>query len=150
LKSSIDDSAFDIFDGHRRVGDSKNACAFAGSRTNPSGELREVVGFVQPIKSFLPSSGIDQVVPFGNEVLDRASTCRLAKGDSAIHATGTLCLQVFVARLGVDLLIVLGADDRQTPSDLLAFKLFESCWLSHSDDALYEMELLDEVISSWS
>ena len=73
LKPSVDDGAFDVLDGYRWIGDSQNASSFAGGGANTSGELGEVVGFMQPIESFAPASGVDQVVPLRDEVLNWAT-----------------------------------------------------------------------------
>jgi hypothetical protein len=44
----IDDGVFDILDRNCRAGDTQNAGAFTGRRTDAAGKFRKVVGFVQP------------------------------------------------------------------------------------------------------
>ena len=61
---------------------------------------------METIEGFFPASGVDQIVPFGDEVLDRATAGRLAEGHSAVHATSALGAQVFFGRIGVDLLVI--------------------------------------------
>ena len=61
---------------------------FARRRTDASGELREVVGGVQTADRFLPAAAIDQIVPVGNDVGERAAG--VAERHAAIHAARAL------------------------------------------------------------
>ena len=60
------------------VVDAEHARAFARRRADAAGELREVVGLVQAIERFLPQAAINEIVPFRDEVVDRAAArpCR--------------------------------------------------------------------------
>src|SRR5690606_26112037 len=97
LERMVDDRLLDALDGHRFGDQSQHAGSLAGSRTDTPGEFLEIVGFMQPVKSLFPLAAIDQIVPFRDEVVDRAphrftpDLCSaLAERYSAIHAAGTL------------------------------------------------------------
>jgi hypothetical protein len=94
------DGILNVFDGHGRTGDAQHAGSLAGGRANPTGEFREVVGFMEAIQGFLPQPPIDQVVPLGDQVVDGATAghaadghARVAEGGAAVHAAGSLGLQ---------------------------------------------------------
>ena len=97
---------------------------------------------MEPIEGFFPAACVDQVVPFGDEVLDRATAGRLAERHTAVHASCALGAQVFFGRIGVDLLVIFEPDDRQSPGYLLAVEFFESSWLSHRSKLLLVNELI--------
>ena len=86
---------------------------------------------METIEGFFPASGVDQIVPFGDEILDRATAGRLAERHSTVHASSALGAQVFFGRIGVDFLVIIEPDDWQSPGYLLAVEFFESSWLSH-------------------
>src|SRR5205823_5521057 len=93
LKALVDDGAFNVLDGHRRFVDAQNARAFARCGTDPAGEFREVIRLVQPLERFAPQSAINEIVPFGNEVIDRTARghardqrAGVTKGNAAVHA----------------------------------------------------------------
>src|SRR2546430_17710283 len=69
----IDDGTFQVLDRDGRRIDAEDAGAFARCGTNAARELREIVGFMETIERFLPKTAIDQVVPFRNEVVNRAA-----------------------------------------------------------------------------
>ena len=90
---AIGDRAFDRFDGDRVLVDVERAGGFARRRTDPAGDFRKVVGRMQVARRLLPVAGIDQVVPIGDLVVDRAArragqqrAGALAIGHAAIHA----------------------------------------------------------------
>ena len=62
-RSMIDD--LDRLDRHRVVVDAEHARALARRRTQPAGELREVVRRVQPLDRRLPAIAVDEIVPVG-------------------------------------------------------------------------------------
>ena len=78
FQAVVDDRALDVLDRDRRLVDAEHARAFARRGTDAAGELGKVVGLVQPLERFLPQAAIDQIVPFGNQVVDRAAAtpCR--------------------------------------------------------------------------
>src|SRR6185437_5809106 len=71
-ESAIDDGAFDRLDGDRRVLEVERARSLAGRRADASGEFREVVGRKQIARGLPPIAAIDEIVPVGDLVVDRA------------------------------------------------------------------------------
>ena len=95
---ALDDAALDEFDGDRRLIDAEHAGSFAGRGTDAAGELGEVVGRVQAANRALPAAVVDEVVPVGDEIVDRATG--VAEGNAAVHAAGALlALFLFGKRL---------------------------------------------------
>ena len=80
----VDDGDLDVLDGHRVAVDADHAGGLARRRTEPSGELREVVGRVQPLQRLVPVPAPDQVVPLRDQVAQRASG--VTERDAAVHA----------------------------------------------------------------
>ena len=114
-----------------RLVDAEHAGPFARRGAGAAGELGEVVRLVQPIERVLPAALIDEVVPLGNQIVDRAAGRALAERHTAIHAAGTLRAQLRVDRLGEDLEKILRAHERIAVRHRLPFKLFKSCWFTH-------------------
>ena len=73
LPALVGDGAFDVFNGDGRRGDAEHTRAFAGRGADAAGEIGEIIGFVQPLQGLAPQAAIDQIVPFRNEVVDRAA-----------------------------------------------------------------------------
>ena len=111
-ESPVDDRVFDVLDGYRGVGDSQNACAFTRGRTGASGKLGKIIGLVEAFQGILPTAPVDEVVPFGNQVVDRATVTRLAEGDTSIHTARTLALQMIDICRGEDLSEILHPNQR--------------------------------------
>src|SRR6185437_15410624 len=84
LESAIGDGAFDRFDSDRHVVDVERARGFARRGANAARHLGEVVGRVQVLRRLLPVGVIDEVVPVGDLVVDRAPGVTI--GDSTVHA----------------------------------------------------------------
>ena len=78
----------DRLDPHRFVVDVERARFLAGRGTDAPGELGEIVGRMQHLQRLLPIATIDQVVPVGDDVVDRAGI--VAEGNAAIHAARSL------------------------------------------------------------
>ena len=78
----------DALDGDRVARDPKDAGRFARSGTEPTGELREIVGGEQLIGGLLPLGLVDVVIEDRDPVAER--TALHAKGDPAVHATSAL------------------------------------------------------------
>ena len=94
-----------------------------GCRAQPTGELGEVVGRVQPLDRGVPVVAPDQVVPLRDDVAQRAAL--VAERDAAVHAAAGLGLDDRQQRpprtAGVDLVPVVGALlDRTSLGDLAA------------------------------
>ena len=63
-----------------------------GRGAERAGELREVVGGVQAVDGLAPLVAVDEVVPVGDEVAERAAL--VAEGDAAVHAARALLAQL--------------------------------------------------------
>ena len=100
-EAALDDALFDLLDRHRRLVDAQHAGGFARRGTNPAGELREIVGRVQRAHRFFPAALVHQVVPVGNEVVQRAA--RVAERHAAIHAARALRPQLLLGRSRINL-----------------------------------------------
>ena len=71
--------------------DAEHARRLARRRAQPAGELREVVRRVQPVDRVPPVVAVDEVVPVGDQVAERAAV--VAERDAAVHAAPGLRLQ---------------------------------------------------------
>ena len=131
LEGAIDDRVFDILDRHRRIVDAEHARAFARRGAHATGELREIIRLVQSINRLAPTVLVNEMVPLGDEIIDRATGAGLAKRHTAIHTTRALRLQMFLAGIGVDLIVVVDALQRIAIRHRLALELHKSCWLTH-------------------
>src|SRR5262249_9575524 len=103
LKTFVDDGAFDGLDGDRGIVDAQDTRALTRSGADAAGELREVVGLVQPVKGFLPQAAVNKVVPLRNQVVDGAAAghafdqgASVTEGNAAVHAAGALRLERFL------------------------------------------------------
>ena len=84
----VDDRHLDLLDRHRVGVDAEHARRLARRRAQPPGELGEVVGGVQALDGGLPLVPVDEVVPVGDEVAERAAV--VAERDAAVHAPAGL------------------------------------------------------------
>ena len=92
LERAVNNRVLDILDGHRRIGDAEHARAFARRGAYAAGELREIVSLVQAINRLAPAVFVDEMIPLGDEIIDRATGARLAERHPAIHAARALRL----------------------------------------------------------
>ena len=113
LPAMINDFALDVLDRDRRIVDSQHARAFARRGTDAPGELGEIIRLVQAFERFLPKAAINQIVPFGNQIMDRAAAghaadelAGVAERNAAIHAARALFLQVGLRHVHVKFLPV--------------------------------------------
>ena len=113
LEALVDDRALDALDRHRRLVDAEHARPFARRRADAAGELGEVVGLVQPVERLAPEAAIDEVVPLGDQVVDRAARrpcrdqrARVAERNAAVHAARALLLQRRLGQVLVELVPV--------------------------------------------
>ena len=88
LPRLVDDRDLDVLDRDRVLVDAEHAGGLARRRAQPTGELREVVGRVQPLDRALPVVAPDQVVPLRDDVPERAAL--VAERDAAVHAAAGL------------------------------------------------------------
>ena len=98
----VDDRDFDVLDRDRRRVDAEHARAFARRGADAAGELGKIVRLVQALERLLPEAAIDEVVPLGDEVVDRAAAghaaderAGVAERDAAIHAARALLRSFF-------------------------------------------------------
>ena len=71
-----------LANGDLRLMDAAGAGAFTGRGTYPAGEFREAVGHQQTLRRRFPLAAVEQVVPFGNQVVKRT-----AGGQASDHQT---------------------------------------------------------------
>ena len=134
----VDDGALVVLDGDGRLDDAEHAGAFAGSGADAAGELREVVGLVQALERLLPAAAEDQVVPLGNQVVDRAAAghagndvAGVAERRAAVHAARALGGAFLVVAVDLEFLPVLDAFERGDFGIGLASDFHESGWFAH-------------------
>ena len=130
IEGVVDDLDLDLLDGHRIGVDAEHTGGLTRGRAQPPGELREVVGGVQPVDRILPTVPVDQVVPLRDEVAQR--TAVVAERDSAIHTPRCLLLQGSVIEVLIDLVPVAQTQrHRPTLRCLPAGDLHEAAGISH-------------------
>ena len=100
-ETALDNVFFDLLDRDRRLIDAEHACRFAGCGADAAGELGEIIGRVQLPNRFFPASAIDQIVPVGNEIIDRAAG--VAERYAAIHAACALACKLFFGEIQINL-----------------------------------------------
>ena len=81
---AVDDLDLDLLDRDRVLVDAEHARRLARRRAQATGELGEVVGGVEPLDRVAPVVAVDEVVPVGDEVAERAAV--VAERDAAVHA----------------------------------------------------------------
>ena len=104
VERPIDDGLFDLLDRDRVIVDGEHACRLAWRGAQTAGELREVVGGVEPLHGSFPVIAGDEVVPLGDEVAERTSV--VAEGDAAVHAPRSLVAQHLHRQRQVHLAVV--------------------------------------------
>ena len=131
---AVDDRVLDLFDRHRvALADLEHARRLARRRAQPAGELGEVVGGVQLRDRVAEAVAVDEVVPVGDEVPERAAV--VAEGDPAVHAAGALVAQLCHGPLHLELAIVASALGGVPVRDSLAVDLEEAAELAHQAPA---------------
>ncbi len=123
VEGLVDDLDLDLLDRDRILVDAEHARPLTRRRAQPPGELREVVGGVQPLDRVAPPVGAHQVVPLGNQVPQRAAV--VAERDTAVHASAGLLAQGVVGEVLVDLFPVAQAQRDRPPLRGLAVCVLE-------------------------
>ena len=127
----VDDLDLDLLDRDRVLVDAEHARRLARRRAEPAGELGEVVGGVQPLDRVAPVVAVDEVVPVGDQVAERAAV--VAERDAAVHAAPGLRAASVVRRERlVDLLPVAQPHRHRPPRRRLALLLEEPGRLTHA------------------
>ena len=125
VEGLVDDLDLDLLDRHRVLVDAEHARRLARRRAQPAGELREVVGGVQPFDRVAPTVPAHQVVPFRDQVAQRTTV--VAERDTAVHAARRLLAQGLVVEVLVDLVPV-----AQPQRDRPALRQFPMCVLQEA------------------
>ncbi len=133
LEAALDDVLLDFLDSHRRLVDAEHAGGFAGRGANAAGEFREIVGGVQLADRLAPQPAIDEVVPVGDEIVERASG--VAEGHAAIHAARALHGELVLGKVAVNLEPVVDALDDRAARGQLAGVFHETGGLTHAAPA---------------
>src|SRR6266545_4635697 len=129
VEGVLDDADLDLLDGDGVIVDAEHAGALAGRGAEAARELREVVGGMETVDRLAPAVAVDEVVPVGDEVAQRAAL--MAEGDAAVHAARALLLQLLRLEGQVDLLPVVDPLRHGTPLWRLALDLEEAGDLAH-------------------
>ncbi len=127
----VDDLDLDLLDRHRVLVDAEHARRLTRRGTQAARELREVVRRVQPFDRVLPVVAVDEVVPVGDEVAQRATV--VAERDAAIHAAPRLMVQLVAVERLVHLAPVAQAHRHRAPCRPGPRPLQEPGWLAHYD-----------------
>ena len=127
----VDDAHLDLLDGHRGLVDAEHTGPLTRCRTEPAGELREVVRGVESIAGLAPVITVDQVVPVGYEVPQGAAL--VAERYAAVHAPAGLMPEGLFRKRLVDLPPVAQTDRYRTPVRQLPVVLQESPCITHVD-----------------
>ena len=125
----VDDCVFDGFDADRIGVYAQGAGFLAGRRTDPSGELRKIVGGVQGFYRSHPVFPIHEVVEIGYHIVDR--TAAHAKRDSTVHAPRSLHFGIAIGQMGDKFAIVLFARFRFVCNLLLSLIFEETGDFAH-------------------
>ncbi len=93
----VDDGVLNGFDTNSIVVDVEGTGGFARGGTNSTCELRKVVGRMQNIQGAAPVLAVDQIIPIGNDVVNRAAV--ITKRNAAVHAARRLFAGLLVAQM---------------------------------------------------
>src|SRR5215831_10142264 len=133
-ESALDDVLLVLFDRHRRLRDAQHARRLTRCRADAAGELGKIVSRMKLANCIFPTSTIDQIVPVGDEVVDR--TPCLAERYAAIHAARALFAQLLFGKVLIDLEPVVHALEHWTARSRLAVIVHEAGCLTHVAPAL--------------
>ena len=129
LERALDDRQLDVLDRHRVVVDAEDARSFARRRAQPAGEVREVVGRVQPVDRRPPALAVDEIVPFRDLVAERAPL--VAERNPAVHAARALVADFLLGCRQVDLVPIRQADMNRARVGLGPLDLDEAGDVTH-------------------
>ena len=102
---TVDDRLLDLLDRDGvALADLEHAGGFAGRRAEAARELGEVVRRVELLDRRRPALAVDEVVPVGDEVPERAAV--VTEGDAAFHAARALRAQLVVGERREELAVV--------------------------------------------
>ena len=104
-EGALGDRILDRLDGDRDVLDVEGAGRLAWRRADAAGDLGEVVRRMEVARREVPLALVDEIVPVGDLVVDRAAVVTI--GDAAVHAARGLRLDVLFRQRLDELAIVL-------------------------------------------
>ena len=119
----VDDLDLDLLDRDRILIDAQHARALTRRRTQPTGELGEIVGRVQPLDGVVPTAGAHLVVPLRDQVAQRTTV--VTERDTAIHTAGGLLGERVVGEVLVDLFPVTQPQIHGPPLRRLPMRVLE-------------------------
>src|SRR5574337_1095097 len=106
-EGAVGDRAFDRLDRDRRLLEVERAGGLARGGADAAGDLREIVGRVEVARGLPPVAAIDEIVPVGDLVVDRAAGVTI--GDAAVHAARRLPARRLFAQRNDELAVVADA-----------------------------------------
>src|SRR5262249_11094415 len=130
----VDDRALDRLDGDRVVLEVESARRLARRRADAAGEFREIIGRVQVARGLLPVAGVDEVVPVGDLVVDRAAGVTIR--DAALHAARRLVARLLRRQRDDELAPVFDALLDRRVVAVVALELQKTRNLAHPQRAL--------------
>ena len=130
IPGAIDDRELDLFDRDGVVlADLQHARRLARRGAQTAGQLGEVVRRVQMRDRILPAVAVDEVVPVGDQVAERAAV--VAEGHAAVHAARALLAQLLGRAGDEELAIVVRALVGVPVGNPVALDLQEPAELAH-------------------
>ncbi|OPZ99517.1 MAG: hypothetical protein BWY71_00964 [Planctomycetes bacterium ADurb.Bin412] len=130
LPAVFDDLQLQLADGDGIFADVQGAGRLAGRRTNPAGNLGEIIGGMEQIEGLLPFAAIDQVVPVG-DAIGQGTAEGMAGRHAAVHAAGGLVLQVLQRNGQFDFPVILYPFVKGPLGRFAAGEFHESGGLTH-------------------
>jgi hypothetical protein len=144
LEATVDDGTLNRLDANGVLVDSQDASTLTRSGADTARELGEVVGHEQTVESILPLILKDQFVPLGDNVGDRATSLGLTEGNTAVHATGGLILELILIETSAELGPILKTGGNRAVLLSTALILHEALGLVENQSAL----LLSGVVTN--
>src|SRR5690606_16576080 len=129
IKGAISGCSLDQLYGHRLIIDPQDTSGLAGCGADSARHLRKVVGGVQRFDRLTSQASIVVIVPIRDQIAEGAP--RIAKRDSAIHASRSLTLDLLLNHGEFELLVVVDPLSSGKLSWLDASVLEEPCILAH-------------------
>ncbi len=130
LPGAVDDRVLDLLDRDRvALADLEHARRLARRRAQAAGELGEVVGRVQLRDRVREAVAVDEVVPVGDQVAERAAV--VAERHAAVHAARALLAQLRDRAREQELAVVVDALGRVALGDAVPLDLQEAAELAH-------------------
>ena len=130
---TVHDLAFDGFDGDRSFLDVQGTARLARGGADAAGEFGEIVGGVQILCRRAPLVAIDQIVPVGNLVIDRAAL--VTKGNAAIHAARRLLADIGIGQRVDEFAVILKPLLGLVIAPVLPLDFQKACDLTHDYSA---------------